>query len=93
MGTCAYRYVKLLPYYPHHVADLTLFCSLPQVRAGLAQLGFTSLDELIGRADLLRQRDVTLAKTANLDLTFLTTFAGQGQQGGGGLSVGGQQEY
>ena len=35
-----------------------------------------SIDELIGRADLLRQRNVQLAKTAGLDLSFLTTFAG-----------------
>jgi hypothetical protein len=48
----------------------------PQVRAGLASLGFTSLDELVGRADLLRQRDVRLAKTRGLDLSVLTTFAG-----------------
>jgi len=48
-----------------------------QVRAGLAALGLRSLDELIGRADLLRQRpDLKLAKTAGLNLSFLTTFAG-----------------
>uniref|UniRef100_A0A7R9Z740 glutamate synthase (ferredoxin) n=1 Tax=Chlamydomonas euryale TaxID=1486919 RepID=A0A7R9Z740_9CHLO len=52
----------------HHVAE--------EVRAGLADLGFKSLDELIGRADLLRQRDLRLAKTAGLDLSFLTTYAG-----------------
>lgn len=46
------------------------------MRAGLAQLGFRSMDELIGRADLLRQRDLSLAKTAGLDLSFLTTYAG-----------------
>ncbi len=34
-----------------------------EVRAGLASLGYKSLDELVGRADLLRQRDVHLAKT------------------------------
>lgn len=48
----------------------------PQVRAGLAALGLRSLDELIGRADLLRQRDAKLAKTSGLNLSFLTTFAG-----------------
>ncbi len=36
------------------------------------------MDELIGRADVLRQRaDVRLAKTEGLDLSFLTTFVGQ----------------
>jgi hypothetical protein len=35
-----------------------------QVRAGLAQLGLRSLDELVGRADYLKQRDTQLAKTS-----------------------------
>lgn len=47
-----------------------------EVRAGLAALGLRSLDELVGRADLLRQRDLPLAKTAGLDLSYITTFAG-----------------
>ncbi len=46
------------------------------MRAGLAQLGYKSLDEVIGRADLLAQRPVKLAKTDGLNLSFLTTFAG-----------------
>ena len=48
-----------------------------EVRAGLADLGLRSLDELIGRADLLKQRDVKLAKTQGLDLSFITAFAGE----------------
>lgn len=47
-----------------------------QVRAGLAALGLRSLDELVGRADLLKQRDMKLAKTSALDLSFVTTYAG-----------------
>lgn len=47
-----------------------------EVRAGLAALGLRSLDELVGRADLLKQRDIRLAKTTGLDLSFVTTFAG-----------------
>jgi hypothetical protein len=36
-----------------------------------------SLDELIGRADLLRQRpDLALAKTSGLDLAYVAAFAG-----------------
>ncbi|PNH05784.1 Ferredoxin-dependent glutamate synthase, chloroplastic [Tetrabaena socialis] len=54
--------------YFHFVAD--------EVRAGLADMGYKSLDEVIGRADLLAQRPVKLAKTDGLDLSFLTTFAG-----------------
>jgi glutamate synthase (ferredoxin) len=47
-----------------------------QVRQGLAQLGLRSLDELVGHADYLQQRDAPLAKTSGLDLSFLTTYAG-----------------
>ena len=47
-----------------------------EVRAGLAALGMRSLDELVGRADLLRQRDMQLAKTSGLDLSYITAFAG-----------------
>ncbi len=47
-----------------------------QVRAGLAQLGYKTLDDFIGRPDLLRQRPVKLSKTSHLDLSFLTTFPG-----------------
>ena len=38
--------------------------TVSQVRAGLAELGLRSLDELIGRADYLKQRDTPLAKTS-----------------------------
>jgi glutamate synthase (ferredoxin) len=55
--------------YFHFVAE--------EVRAGLAALGLRSMDELIGRADLLRQRSTPLAKTSGLDLSFLTTYAGE----------------
>lgn len=55
--------------YFHFVAE--------EVRAGLASLGMRSMDELIGRADLLRQRPISLAKTEGLDLSFLTHFAGE----------------
>lgn len=44
---------------------------------GLARLGMRSLDELVGRADLLRQKsDLQLGKTSHLDMSFLTTYAG-----------------
>ena len=48
-----------------------------EVRMGLARLGMRSLDELVGRADLLRQKsDLQLGKTSHLDMSFLTTYAG-----------------
>ena len=55
--------------YFHFVAE--------EVRAGLAAVGLRSLNDLIGRADLLRQRQRPLAKTTGLDLSFLTTYAGE----------------
>lgn len=48
-----------------------------EVRAGLASIGYKSLDEVIGRADLLTQRtSARLTKTQGLDMSFLTTYAG-----------------
>lgn len=55
--------------YFHFVAE--------EVRQGLAAIGYRSLNELIGRADVLKQRPAPLAKTGGLDLGFLTTFAGE----------------
>jgi hypothetical protein len=42
-----------------------------QVRGILAQLGFEKLDDIIGRTDILKSRDVQLSKTKSLDLSFL----------------------
>lgn len=56
---------------------VTYFCFVAnEVRATLAKLGFRSMDELIGRSDLLKQRDLALAKTTHLDLSFLTAYPG-----------------
>lgn len=60
-----------LPVFP----PVSLTVSLTVPRHALL-LSHRSIDELIGRADLLRQRKVPLAKTAGLDLSYLTTFAG-----------------
>jgi len=42
-----------------------------EVRGILAQLGFEKLDDIIGRTDILKSRDVQLSKTKSLDLSFL----------------------
>jgi hypothetical protein len=48
-----------------------------EVRSELARLGLRSLDELVGRADLLRpKQSVAISKTAGLDLSFITRYAG-----------------
>jgi glutamate synthase (ferredoxin) len=59
---------------PGDVVEFFQYVAL-EVRAELARLGFKSLDEVVGRADLLQQRSVPLAKTAGLNLSFLTTAA------------------
>ena len=42
-----------------------------QVRGILAQLGFQKLDDVIGRTDILRPRDISLVKTQHLDLSYI----------------------
>jgi glutamate synthase (ferredoxin) len=55
---------------PEHVVNFFLFVA-EEVRQLLAVLGVARLEDLIGRTDLLRRRDVGLAKTADLDLSCL----------------------
>ena len=60
---------------PEHVISFMLYVA-EQVRMIISELGFTTLDELIGRTDLLEPReDVTLPKSAHLDLTALIARA------------------
>jgi len=57
---------------PEHVVNFFFFIA-EEVRSLLARLGYTSLNDVIGRADLLKVREgVTLTKTKCLDLTCLT---------------------
>ena len=69
----ALTHSKLLPvqvHFFHFVAE--------EVRIGLAELGLKSLDDLIGRADLLKQREeLHVPKTDGLDLSFIMSYAGQ----------------
>lgn len=37
----------------------------------MAQLGYEKLDDIIGRTDLLRPRDISLLKTQHLDLSYI----------------------
>ncbi|URR35449.1 glutamate synthase-related protein [Thermosynechococcus sp. HN-54] len=63
---------KRFPGMPEHVVNFFLFIA-EEVRSILAKLGYRSLNEIIGRADLLVPRqDVTLTKTAPLNLDCLT---------------------
>eukprot|EP00216_Chloropicon_sp_CCMP2111_P005718 CAMPEP_0198237244 /NCGR_PEP_ID=MMETSP1446-20131203/3089_1 /TAXON_ID=1461542 ORGANISM="Unidentified sp, Strain CCMP2111" /NCGR_SAMPLE_ID=MMETSP1446 /ASSEMBLY_ACC=CAM_ASM_001112 /LENGTH=1611 /DNA_ID=CAMNT_0043919327 /DNA_START=169 /DNA_END=5004 /DNA_ORIENTATION=- len=64
--------------FPGTPSDVVNFFHLiaEEVRSILANLGYRSLDEIVGRGDLLRARDVPLAKTKHFDASFLTQYAG-----------------
>ena len=55
---------------PEHVVNFFLFVA-EEVRQLLSVLGVASLEELIGRTELLEARSVALTKTASLDLSCL----------------------
>ncbi len=62
---------KRFPGTPDHVVTFFQYVA-NEVRQLLARLGYRSLTELVGRADLLKTRtDVTLAKTTGLNLSVL----------------------
>ncbi|MEQ9486183.1 glutamate synthase large subunit [Coleofasciculus sp. F4-SAH-05] len=57
---------------PDHVVNFFYFVA-EEVRSLLARLGYRKLDEVIGRADLLQQReDISLTKTSTLSVKCLT---------------------
>jgi glutamate synthase (ferredoxin) len=63
---------KRFPGTPEHVVNFFLFIA-EEVRSHLARLGYKSLNEIIGRADLLQVREgVKLTKTQALNLDCLT---------------------
>ncbi|GFY96133.1 glutamate synthase 2 [Actinidia rufa] len=47
-----------------------------EVRGILAQLGYEKLDDIIGRTDLLRPRDISLMKTQHLVLNYILSNVG-----------------
>jgi glutamate synthase (ferredoxin) len=62
---------KRFPGTPENVVNFMYFVA-EEVRQILAKLGYSSLLEVIGRSDLLRQRQLQLTKVAQVDLTCLT---------------------
>ncbi len=57
---------------PEHVVNFFLFIA-EEVRSLLAKLGYTKLEDLVGRADLLKVRETAaLTKTTSLNLDCLT---------------------
>jgi glutamate synthase (ferredoxin) len=65
--------------FPGAPGDLVNFFTFvaEEVRATMASMGYKSMDEIIGRCDMLKQKPAPLAKTAALDLSFLTTSVGK----------------
>ncbi|HCA60792.1 MAG TPA: hypothetical protein DEO90_02870, partial [Synechococcales bacterium UBA8647] len=61
---------KRFPGLPEQVVNFFLFVA-EEVRQLLSVLGVASLQELIGRTELLKARQVQLAKTQALDLSCL----------------------
>lgn len=60
------------PGIPDHVVNFFYFVA-EEVRSLLARLGYRKLDQVIGRADLLQQRqDIRLTKTATISVKCLT---------------------
>ncbi|CAM8877418.1 hypothetical protein QQ045_019299 [Rhodiola kirilowii] len=47
-----------------------------EVRGMLAQLGYEKLDDVIGRTELLKPRDISLVKTQHLDLAYILSSVG-----------------
>lgn len=47
-----------------------------EVRGMLAQLGYEKLDDVIGRTDLLKPRDISLLKTQHIDLSYILSSVG-----------------
>ncbi|KAK9154649.1 hypothetical protein Sjap_002129 [Stephania japonica] len=47
-----------------------------EVRGILAQLGYEKLDDVIGRTELFRPRDIPLMKTQHLDLSYILSSVG-----------------
>jgi glutamate synthase (ferredoxin) len=71
---------KRFPGTPEHVVNFFLFVA-EEVRSLLARLGYRSLSEVIGRADLLKTRDsVKLTKTQSLNLDVLTKLPNTQEQ-------------
>ncbi len=63
---------KRFPGTPEHVVNFFLFVA-EETRSLLARLGYRSLNDVIGRADLLKRREhAPIAKTATLNLDCLT---------------------
>ncbi len=58
------------PGLPEHVVNFFLFVA-EEVRQIMSELGFSNLEEIIGRIDLLQSRNLEIPKTKSIDLSSL----------------------
>jgi len=65
---------------PQHLVNYFTFVA-EEVRTLLARLGYRSLAEIVGRADLLQSADVELPKTGGLDVAWMRTPAARRDDG------------
>jgi glutamate synthase (ferredoxin) len=65
---------------PQHVVNYFTFVA-EEVRAHLARLGYRTLADIVGRADLLLSAEVELPKTAGLDVAWMRTPATRPEDG------------
>ncbi|HEY8489300.1 MAG TPA: glutamate synthase-related protein, partial [Thermaerobacter sp.] len=83
IATQAERLRQRFPGTPEHVMNYFLYMA-QEVRELLAQLGYRSLDEVIGRADLLVQKPPSLPRAERVDLGRLLVPAAPVEEGSAG---------
>ncbi|QLC33919.1 glutamate synthase large subunit [Halarchaeum sp. CBA1220] len=67
VATQAEKLRERFPGQPEHVVNFVTFIAM-ELREIMAELGFTSVDEMVGRTDLLGQREVDHPKARSVDL-------------------------
>jgi glutamate synthase (ferredoxin) len=65
---------------PQHLVNYFTFVA-EEVRAHLARLGYRTLADIVGRADLLQSAEVELPKTAGIDVAWMRTPAARRDDG------------
>merc|ERR1712070_461470 len=67
---------KKFPGTPSDLVNFFLFIA-EEVREEMASMGYKTMDDIIGRGDLLKQKDTPLEKTKSFDASFLTQYGGE----------------
>merc|ERR1711943_71376 len=67
---------KKFPGTPSDLVNFFLFIA-EEVREEMASMGYKTMDDIMGRGDLLKQKDTPLEKTKSFDASFLTQYGGE----------------